>query len=74
MLVSWLVVYTGAESQNSGLSSQKKKQHDLSLNNSSFSIRKVLSIKIHFYTVEESTKEIFIGTKILAAEFLSSPS
>lgn len=74
MLVSWLVVYTGAESQNSGLSSQNKKQHDLSLHSSSFGIRKVQSIKIHFYTVEESTKEIFIGTKIIAAEFLSSPS
>lgn len=74
MLVSLLEVYTGAESQKSGLSFQKKKQHDLSLHNSIFSIRKVLSIKIHFYTVEESTKEICIGTKILAAEFLSSQS
>ena len=44
-------------------------QQNLRLHNSDFIVRKVQSSKIHFYTVEESTKEIFIGTKILAAEF-----
>lgn len=47
----------------------EEEQQNLRLHNSDFIVRKVQSSKIHFYTVEESTKEIFIGTKILAAEF-----
>lgn len=46
-----------------------KEQHILCLHNSDFIVGIIQSSKIHFYTVEESTKEIFIGTKILAAEF-----
>lgn len=63
--------HAGAGSQNCGLSSEKKNSR---ISNSDFVVRKVQSSKIHFYTVEERTKEIFIGTKILAAESSSPPS
>lgn len=47
----------------------EEEQQNLRLHNSDFTVRKVQSSKTRFHTVEESTKEISIGTKILAAEF-----
>lgn len=52
----------------------EEEQQNLRLHNSDFIVRKVQSSKIHFYTVEESTKKFSLAQKSSQQNFQSSPS